>query len=189
VSASTIHKIENLQTTPTITVVLKIAKGLGRQPSELLNDVELGEPVSILRHEDRPQAQFGEAGELDFVIDRIPRGELGLWRVRLASGIGVGMPGSEPWQFPGEMALLIEEGSVEINIRGESHELNAGDSIHFDSSLPHRWFATGAGPAMLIVTAILPERVQLALMALMAGADDERDPKQCLNEPGSTIRS
>ena len=34
VSASTIHKIENLQTIPTIAVLLKIANGLNRRPSE-----------------------------------------------------------------------------------------------------------------------------------------------------------
>jgi transcriptional regulator with XRE-family HTH domain len=36
VSASTIHKIENLQTVPTIAVLLKVAHGLGRKSSELL---------------------------------------------------------------------------------------------------------------------------------------------------------
>lgn len=38
VAASTIHKIEAQQMIPTISVLLKIAKGLERRPKELIRD-------------------------------------------------------------------------------------------------------------------------------------------------------
>jgi transcriptional regulator with XRE-family HTH domain len=38
VAASTIHKIEAQRMIPTISVVLKIAKGLGRRPEDLVRD-------------------------------------------------------------------------------------------------------------------------------------------------------
>ena len=41
VSASTIYKIENLQTVPTIAVLLKLARGLGHKPSEPRAEVEV----------------------------------------------------------------------------------------------------------------------------------------------------
>ena len=43
VAASTIHKIEAQQRVPTISVLFKIARGLGRRPAELIRD----------QHEDR----------------------------------------------------------------------------------------------------------------------------------------
>ena len=49
VSASTIHKIENLQTVPTIAVLLKVAHGLNRRPSELLAEVDVGRQVEVLQ--------------------------------------------------------------------------------------------------------------------------------------------
>ena len=38
VAASTIHKVESQQMVPTVSVLLKIAKGLGRRPDELIRD-------------------------------------------------------------------------------------------------------------------------------------------------------
>jgi transcriptional regulator with XRE-family HTH domain len=163
VSASTIHKIENLQTVPTIAVLLKVAHGLGRRPSELLAEVEVGDQVAILRRDDRPRAQFGEGGEIEHLVAMIPRSQLDLWRLRLEPGVGVGMPGSEPWQFHGEIALVVEEGSIEATIGGECFAIGRGDSVHFDPSLPHRWFASDGKPAMVLVFAHLPDRMQVDL--------------------------
>jgi hypothetical protein len=39
------------------------------------------------------------------------------------------------------MVILVEEGCVEAEIGTESYILDVGDSIHFDSSIPHRWIA------------------------------------------------
>lgn len=184
VSASTIHKIENLQTVPTIAVLLKVANGLGRRPSELLAEIEVGDQVAILRRDERPRAQLGDGGELEHLIAAIPRGQLDLWRVRLEPGIGVGMPGSEPWQFRGEVALLVEEGNVEVTVGGESFEIGRGDSMHFDPSLPHRWVAGGGKPAMLLVTALLPDRIHADLATRIARAVESPEDPYCLNVHG-----
>ncbi len=184
VSASTIHKIENLQTVPTIAVLLKVAHGLGRRPSELLAEVEAGEQVALLRRDDRPRAQFGDGGEIEHLIGMIPRSQLDVWRLRLEPGIGVGMPGTEAWQFHGEVALLVEEGSIEAMIGPENFELARGDSLHFDPSLPHRWFAAGGKPAMVLVTALLPDRVQSSLATRIAKAVESRAGSALLNAAG-----
>lgn len=181
VSASTIHKIENLQTVPTIAVLLKVAHGLGRRPSELLAEVEVGEQVSILRRDDRPRAQLGDGGELEHLIGMIPRSQLDIWRIRLEPGIGVGMPGTDAWQFHGEVALLVEEGSVEAILGSQTFEIGRGDSMHFDPSLPHRWFASGGKPAVVVVVAILPDRVQADLANRIARSIDDRDEHYGMN--------
>ncbi|MFO0691837.1 MAG: XRE family transcriptional regulator [Myxococcota bacterium] len=168
VSASTIHKIENLQTVPTIAVLLKVAHGLGRRPSELLAEIEAGDQVALLRRDDRPRSQLVDGGEIEHLIGMIPRSQLDVWRIRLEPGIGVGMPGSEPWQFHGEVALLVEEGSLEAMIGEETYTVVRGDSLHFDPSVPHRWFASSDKPAMVLVTAILPDRIHADLATRIA---------------------
>jgi transcriptional regulator with XRE-family HTH domain len=177
VSASTIHKIENLQTVPTIAVLLKVVHGLGRKPSELLAEGGDADAMAVLRRGDRPSVLFGEDGEVEHLIGMMPRSQLDLWRVRLEPGVGVGMPGGQPWQFPGEIAIVVEEGSLEAVVGEASHALGEGDSLHFDPSLPHRWLAGGGKPAILLVAAILPDRVQAELASRLSravGRDAER---------------
>lgn len=181
VSASTIHKIENLQTVPTIAVLLKVAHGLARKPSELLAEVDVGEQVAILRRDDRPRAQLGEGGEIEHLIGTIPRSQLDVWRVRLEPGIGVGMPSGEPWQFHGEVALLVEDGTIEASIGDETYEIGRGDSLHFDPSIPHRWVAGHGKSATVLISAILPDRIHADLSTRIARAVERHPDPYCLN--------
>ena len=103
VSASTIHKIENLQTIPTIAVLLKIANGLNRRPSELLSDSDAEKQIAVLRRNDRQNLKMGTDTQLEHLVGMIPRNRLDVWRVRVEPGRGAGKPGTEPWKFNGEM--------------------------------------------------------------------------------------
>ena len=176
VSASTIHKIENLQTVPTIAVLLKVAHGLNRRPSELLAEVDVGRQVAVMRRDDRPTLAIDARGAIEHLVGAIPRNKLDLWRARMAPGVGAGMDGQDPWEFDGEIVLLVEEGLLRADIGGEVFEIGPGDSIHFDPSIPHRWIATGEKPAQVVVVAIFPERLQGDLMERIRNAMVEPTP-------------
>jgi transcriptional regulator with XRE-family HTH domain len=167
VSASTIHKIENLQTVPTIAVLLKVANGLDRRPSELFAEAEVGKQVSVLRVADRQELTIEGRAKLEHLAPMIPRNRLDVWRVDLEPNIGAGIDG-EAWQFQGEIILLVEEGELELDIAGEGYKVGVGDSIHFDTSLPHRWYASGGQPVRAVAFALLPERLQGDLMSRIA---------------------
>lgn len=161
VSASTIHKIENLQTVPTISVLLKVANGLNRRPSELLEDIEAGNQVAILRAKDRQRLPVAEkSSELEHLVGMIPRNRIDVWRIHLGAGRGAGMPGTDAWHFQGELVLLVEAGCIEVELGGESYLVEAGDSIHFDSSVPHKWIAGREKPATVVAVAMIPEHLQ-----------------------------
>ena len=40
---------------------------------------------------------------------------------------------------PGEELVIVLEGEMAFTIDGERYELEAGDSIHFRTALPHSW--------------------------------------------------
>ena len=183
VSASTIHKIENLQTVPTIAVLLKVANGLNRRPSELLAEVDAGKQVAVLRREERARLEVSNRGEMEHLVEMIPRSKLDVWRARLEPGVGAGMDGEREWQFQGEVVLLVEEGVIEAQVGGDSFLIGAGDSIHFDSSLPHRWLGQGPGVAKLIVFAMMPERLQGDLIERISHASRGHQ-NVVLPEPG-----
>jgi len=170
VSASTIHKIENLQTVPTIAVLLKVANGLNRRPSELLAEVDVGRQVAVTRRDERQTLAVKDKGAIEHLVGMIPRNKLDVWRVRVEPGVGAGMDGGQPWQFHGEVVILVEEGVVDVEIGGESFVVGAGDSIHFDPNLPHRWVAGGEKLAQAIVLATVPERLQGDLMERISAA-------------------
>ncbi len=174
VSASTIHKIENLQTVPTIGVLLKVANGLNRRPSELLAEVDVGRQVAVMRRDERQSLLVKDRVEIEHLIGMIPRNKLDVWRVRIEPGMGAGMKGTDAWQFDGEMVILVEEGRVDVEIAGEKFVVAAGDSIHFDPSLPHSWVAGGELPAQVIVLAAIPERLQGILMERITAATEAR---------------
>jgi len=159
VSASTIHKIENLQTVPTISILLKVANGLNRRPSELLEDIDTESQVAILRRNDRHRLSISGDVELEHLIGMIPRNRLDAWRIHLQAGRGPGRPGSDVWNFHGELVIFVEEGCIEVELGGESNVIEIGDSIHFDSSTPHSWVAGRGQPAKVTVIAIIPEHL------------------------------
>ncbi|MAG30196.1 MAG: hypothetical protein CL908_04780 [Deltaproteobacteria bacterium] len=170
VSASTIHKIENLQTVPTITVLLKVAGGLERRPSELLAEDDVAEHVAVLRRDARANLTIDDRGEIEHLVRLIPGGKLDVWRVCVQPSVGAGMEGTEAWQFQGEMVILVEEGCIEAEVAGQSYSLHPGDSLHFDPSLPHRWTASAERPAMCVLVVMVPERFHANVMSRIATA-------------------
>lgn len=170
VSASTIHKIENLQTVPTIAVLLKVANGLNRRPSELLAEVDVGRQVAIMRRDERPSLSVNDMGGIEHLVGMIPRNKLDVWRARLEPGVGAGMADQEPWKFNGEVVILVEQGMLDCTVGEEHYQVGPGDSIHFDPSIPHRWIAGGEKSAQVVVIAAIPQRMQGELMERISAA-------------------
>ena len=159
VSASTIHKIENLQTVPTITVLLKVANGLNRRPSELLAEVEVEKQVGVLRAADRLEIAVEGRGKLEHLAPTIPRNRTDVWRVHLEPDMGAGIKDG-PWEFHGELMIMVEDGELDLEINGEKYQISTGDSIQFDTNQPHRWTASGGQSARVVIFVLLPERLQ-----------------------------
>jgi transcriptional regulator with XRE-family HTH domain len=58
----------------------------------------------------------------------------------------------------GSEFLYVVEGSLAIRFQGADHDLQAGDSVHLDSSEPHAYRGTGrAGGRAVVIT--LPPRI------------------------------
>jgi transcriptional regulator with XRE-family HTH domain len=174
VSASTIHKIENYKTVPTVSVVLKLTHGLGRRPSELLAEVDAAEQVAIVRDGDREKLVIEGRARLEQLGETIPRNRLDAWRIQTQPGINVGRNG-ETSQYVGEILLLVEEGELEIEIDHNVYKVEAGDSVHFDTSLPHRWWASGNLPATALILFLIPERPAGDVMNRIATAFGNRE--------------
>lgn len=56
-----------------------------------------------------------------------------------------------PHAHPGVEFIYVLTGALVVRIDGDDHALAAGDSIYFDSSLPHAYRRTGARPCTAVV--------------------------------------
>lgn len=46
---------------------------------------------------------------------------------------------SDPYVHEGEEFVYVLEGILSVSLDGEIHQLYPGDSMHYDSSIPHNW--------------------------------------------------
>jgi len=110
VAASTIHKVESQQMVPTVSVLLKIAKGLGRRADELVRD-----DAVVMVH--------NGAGSAEDSPNRA-----GVWRIDLAANQSMPSMELEPVQ---RAIVLVEKGAVDLRSGERSVHLDAGDCYEF----------------------------------------------------------
>ena len=169
VAASTIHKVESQQMVPTVSVLLKIAKGLGRRPEELVRDQR-----SYTSHDGadtgaadpRRDDRSGEA----LIREPIATGEsgsgnggtshrrlnLGVWRVDLA--VGQRLPPID-LGVAQRAIVLIEHGAIRLLIDDQPLELGVGDCIEIEGG---RIEAPWGNQAATKLTLIAPPSGSLA---------------------------
>ncbi|MBW2273139.1 MAG: helix-turn-helix domain-containing protein [Deltaproteobacteria bacterium] len=153
VSASTIHKVENRQVSPTIAVLLKISHGLGRHPAELLT--RRGEPVRyrIRGHDEGTRLGDAEHTHVTRLGSDLHDARLEMWRA-------VVQPGALCWdgmlEEEGEIITFCESGEIHLQINGEAYRLGPGDSFHCKTSVPRRWSNRGSKPAVVTLAFTLP---------------------------------
>jgi transcriptional regulator with XRE-family HTH domain len=159
-ATSTIQKIEAGQMIPSVAVLLKVARGLGRRPAELVHD-GANEPDAILVRADA-RHPVGVRGQMS--VERLSGDLFGSalesWRVTLHPGVSSGR-GSI--QYDGEELVVCEAGSVTFFVGEDEHVLGPGDSLHFRASIPHRWRNDGDEVARFTVTGTVPPSVRAAV--------------------------
>ncbi len=166
VATSTIQKIETGQMVPSVAVVVKVARGLGRPVADLVRDgPDDAVEVVVLRAAERHPV--GVAGKL--VVERLT-GDLSdpaleTWRVTLHPGLASG-PGSI--RYDGEELVICERGAVAFRVGETEHLLQAGDTLHFKADIAHAWRNPGDEPAVFTVTGTLPEKFRVAMRERIA---------------------
>ncbi len=146
-SPAAVHKIEKSGMTPTIASLMKIAAALGRSVSFFVEEPATPD-VSVVRGDDRTKVYTSKQG-LDL---RNISGRYGPFLIAGAEAIvePYADSGPTPMNHPGEELVIVTEGAMVFTVDGQPHELEAGDSIHFRTLLPHSWSNPGEQPARAI---------------------------------------
>jgi transcriptional regulator with XRE-family HTH domain len=167
VATSTIQKVETFQMIPTVAVLLKIARGLGKSASEFVSG---SEPVSEVVHL-TPEQRHPVGSRRRMIVERLSGdlldAEVELWRVSVQPGRG---SGREPLDYRGEEIVVCEEGEITFRIAERDYLLGAGDTLHFKASVPHSWQNDGDVPARFLILGTVPAALRGALQDRVAGS-------------------
>jgi transcriptional regulator with XRE-family HTH domain len=156
VSRAMLGQIELGQSAPTINVLWKIARALEVTFSALISSrsqagasVMRASDAKILTSKDR---SFSSRALFPFDGPR----RVEFYELRLTPG---GVESADPHAPGTSENLVVTQGIVEIDIGGETHRLESGDSILFEADSPHAYRNGGKGEAVMYLVMTYAEEV------------------------------
>jgi transcriptional regulator with XRE-family HTH domain len=135
VSPALVSQVERGATDPSLNTIRKLAAVLGADLATLFAEA----PPPAVHHSrpgHRPLLSAG-AGLMSYERLTPGRSDLEVLHGRLAPGQSTS---EEPWTHPSTECAVVVVGRVAAEVDGVVHELAIGESLTFDSRLPHRYF-------------------------------------------------
>lgn len=148
VSVGMLSQMERGVSAPSIRTLQRVAEALEVPISWFFTDgpSSSGAPAWVLRRSDRRTLSLGTSGVTKELLAPGGEGAIELLHVIIEPG---GSSGAAPYTHAGEDAGVVIEGSMRLEVDGESCLLGAGDAFRFKSTLPHRF--ENPGPARAVV--------------------------------------
>ena len=133
-SESFLSQVERGRSSASIGSLRRIAVALGVTVADLFEPSGPPRP-RVLRRDERPALAFGILGR-KFLLTPRPLSQLEVFVGELDPE---GSTGAEPYSHgDSEELFVVLTGRVRLELGGELHELESGDSIDYRSSTPHR---------------------------------------------------
>lgn len=144
---------------PSFTSLERIVRALGTSQLELLAGAEedAGEPldqppVSVVRHGDGTQGQYGEGD-----ARMLSHGHRSFHPMEVS---GANLDWGDRFSHAEDEFLYVLAGPIELDLGPHGvHRLEPGDAVHYDGGVPHRWRALGDGGYRLLVVKVTPRRL------------------------------
>lgn len=145
-SVGFISQIERAIATPSLSSLAGVSKVLGLQISDFLSQPRVIAPTT--RHAERPHYAVGSNS---LVYERLSSSFAGSV---LSTVIIHEPPGhrSEPIAHEGEEIFYVLEGSITVEVDGQPHVLETGDSVHFASNRVHSSWNHTTTPSTILHT-------------------------------------
>lgn len=138
VSRAMLSKVERGEKSPTLTVFVRIATGLGVSLSKLMGAASDVAETAIVRADQRLTFQDPETGFERHILspNHIDNGiELLLHRIPPGQSSGL-LP---VYNVPTEKLLVVHEGRLTVYAGESRYDLNSGDSFYFEVRKPYRF--------------------------------------------------
>jgi mannose-6-phosphate isomerase-like protein (cupin superfamily) len=132
VSESFVSQVERGRANPSVASLRRLAEALGTSVGALFDGGSAGK---VIRANSRPGLVHPTGKWEDFLLTPQSARRLQVILSVIEAGEG---SGEEPYSHDSdEECVVVLKGSLEVHIGGESFMLNEGDSLTFESRLPH----------------------------------------------------
>ncbi|GAV31856.1 predicted transcriptional regulators [Coriobacteriaceae bacterium EMTCatB1] len=158
---SVIERLESGELAPSLAPLIKITRALGVRLGTLLDDDANVGPVVCRAADAERTARLksletsSDAGVLDFYS--LAAGKSSRHMEPFLIDVNpAGASSHAPSQHEGEEFIYVLEGEIEVAYGKEVHRLAPGDSIYYDSIVPHEVRAAGDAPARILAVVYAP---------------------------------
>jgi transcriptional regulator with XRE-family HTH domain len=147
---NTLSMIENGKTSPSVSTLQILARALEVPIAAFFEQETVAKKVVHVRRQQRPVVTV-DTTRLEHLGKDLAGSAVQPFVVTLEPGSG---SGQSLIVHTGHEFVYCLNGQVRYWIEGETYLLEAGDSIVFESHLPHHWQNTGTEPAQVILVLI-----------------------------------
>jgi transcriptional regulator with XRE-family HTH domain len=160
-SVELIQQLENGALIPSLTPLLQIARALGVRLGTFLDDATQSSPVIVRSGRSEQVVRFSgncpstQKSTLEFsslASNKVDRH----MEPFLIDVHPLGCAEINPSAHEGEEFIYVLKGQIEIIYGKEQYRLNAGDSIYYDSVVPHHVHAFGEHEAQILAVVYTP---------------------------------
>jgi transcriptional regulator with XRE-family HTH domain len=150
VSAPMLSQVERGETSPTLAVAGRIAAGLELSLSQLLR-LDEGDGVTVVRAGERLGGGRHRGHRYEVLTPAQPGQRAEVSEHVLAPGASTGGPDDPPIHEPGSReTAVVQRGTLRLVCDGVAYELAKGDTVTFDSDLPHHFENPGRAETRFI---------------------------------------
>jgi len=154
VSRATLSRLERAETSPTATLLSRLARAHGLPLSRLLADAE-ALPVRLLRAADQPRWHDQQSG-FERLMRCPPLAGFATEVIEAQLAPGAELAYDEPPVARLEHHLCLQEGALRLTLQGQPFELAAGDSISFRCLGASVFSNPGTRPARYLLAMTVP---------------------------------
>lgn len=156
-SPALLSKIESSKIYPPLGTLLRIAMVFGVGLDHFFSDARKKPVVAVVRREERIRLTSGGIDarhpsyrfeSLDFPANDRTSSAF------LAEFLPVHPDDAAPHEHPGYETLYLISGKLGVTIDRQEHVLSAGDSLYFDSTVPHSYRRLGGAKCLAVVLTV-----------------------------------
>nr|WP_300093944.1 cupin domain-containing protein [Sedimentibacter sp.] len=147
VSEGMISQIERNTVVPSVIVLAKIARALGRSISYFFGEENLEDNIVLCKNGEHKRIErSNKRGYFELLTPKGKR-QIELIKVVIYPGIE---GNNDPVSHSGEECGIVIKGNLTVLVNQKKYYLEEGDSIQFDSNLPHCYINEGDGDCISI---------------------------------------